>query len=83
MNSPDTLTGAIKATSNLGIDSVWIYVGTKDTGRADGGFQFEFQAPLFFFIDSLIAKNTRVPVQLRARDIAGYEDVLDTFVVIK
>jgi len=58
-------------------------VGAKDSAAADGGFQFTFEAPFFFFIDSGLAKGQKIPVQYRARDIAGYQDVLDTFVVIK
>lgn len=83
LNSPDTLRGTIQATDNEGIDSVWLNVGTRDSAAADGGFQLSFSAPFLFFIDSGLIKGAKVPVEFRARDIAGYTDVLDTFVVIK
>lgn len=83
LNSPDTLRGSIEATDNEGIDSLWLQVGAQPTVGVDGGFQFSFSAPFAFFIDSGLIKGAKIPVELRGRDIAGYTDVLDTFVVIK
>lgn len=83
LNSPDTLRGTIRATDNVGIDSLWLQVGSQPEVGVDGGFQFSFEAPFLFFIDSGQVKGAKVPVEFRARDIAGYADALDTFVVIK
>ena len=49
----------------------------------DGGFDLTFDAPFRFTVDSGFLKGTHIPVEFRARDIAGYQDVLDTFVVVK
>ena len=83
VNSPDTLRGTIDATDAEGIDSLWLQVGTEPTVGVDGGFQFTFDAPFLFFVDSGFVAGAKLPVEFRARDIAGYMDVLDTFVVIK
>lgn len=83
VTTPDTLTGTIHATDNVGIDSLWMQVGSSPEVGVDGGFNFTFDAPFRFEIDSNLLKGTKVPVQYRARDIAGYADVLDTFVVVK
>ena len=80
--SPDTLRGTISATDEAGIDSLWLSVGNAEVG-VDGGFDFTFQAPFLFFIDSGLIAGAKIPVELRARNIIGYQDVLDTFVVIK
>jgi hypothetical protein len=83
VNSPDSLQGTITATDNEGIDSLWLQVGIQPTVGVDGGFQFTFEAPFLFFIDSGLTRGAKIPVEFRGRDIAGYSDVLDTFVVIK
>jgi len=81
--SPDTLRGSIDVTDNVGIDSMWVVFDSKPEIGVDGGFQFSFQAPFLFFVDSGLTRGAKIPFELRARDIAGYSDVLDTFVVVK
>lgn len=83
VSSPDTLRGTIAVTDNVGIDSMWVVFDSKPEVGVDGGFQFSFNAPFLFFVDSGLAKGAKIPFELRARDIAGYSDVLDTFVVVK
>lgn len=83
VNTPDTLSGTIKAVDNEGIDSLWMQVGTQPEVGVNGGLQFTFEAPFLFLIDSGLSPGARIAVQVRGRDIAGYADVLDTFVVIK
>jgi hypothetical protein len=58
-------------------------VGIQPEVGVDGGLQFTFEAPFLFFIDSGLSPGAKISVQVRGRDIAGYSDVLDTFVVIK
>ena len=81
--TPDTLRGTIKASDNEGLDSVWMQVGSQPEVGVDGGLQFTLEAPFRFTIDSGLSPGVRIAVQLRGRDIAGYADVLDTFVVVK
>jgi hypothetical protein len=83
VNTPDTLRGTIKAVDNEGIDSLWMQVGVQPQVGVNGGFQFTFEAPFLFFIDSGLSPGVKISVEVRGRDIAGYMDVLDTFVVIK
>ena len=81
--SPDTLRGTIDVTDNVGIDSLWLTFDSKPEIGVDGGFNLSYQAPFLFFVDSGLIKGAKIPMELRARDIAGYQDVLDTFVVVK
>lgn len=83
VNTPDTLRGTVKAEDNQGIDSIWMQVGLQPEVGVDGGLQFTFEAPFFFTVDSGLSPGAKLSVQVRGRDIAGYSDVLDTFVVIK
>ena len=83
MFSPDTLRGTIRATDEAGIDSLWFQVGSGPVVGVDGGFQLSFQAPFLFPVDSGLFPGTQVPVTLSARNIVGYADALDTFVVIR
>jgi len=81
--SPDTLRGTISATDEAGIDSLWLQVGSGPVVGVDGGFQLSFQAPFWFVIDSGLLSGTKIPVSFSARNIVGYADVLDTFVVVR
>lgn len=83
LKSPDTLRGTIRAVDNQGIDSLWMQVAGQPEVGVDGGLQLTFEAPFLFLIDSGLSPGAKVAVALRARDIAGYTDVLDTFVVVK
>jgi len=80
--SPDTLRGTLHAADPAGIDSLWLVVG-EDSAGVDGGFNFTFDAPFLFPIDSGFLPGVQIPVTFRARNIIGYTDALDTFVVIK
>ena len=83
VNTPDTLRGTIDVTDDVGIDSMWVlFDGGPEIG-VDGGFNFSFEAPFLFEVDSGLIRGAKIPFELRARDIAGYADVLDTFVVVK
>jgi hypothetical protein len=83
VGTPDSLRGTIVVTDNVGIDSLWVTFAAEPEIGVDGGFNFSFEAPFLFAVDSGLLKGTRLPFELRARDIAGYSDVLDTFVVVK
>lgn len=83
VGSPDSLRGTINVTDNVGIDSLWVLFDAGPEIGVDGGFNFSFTAPFQFVVDSGLLKGTKIPFELRARDIAGYSDVLDTFVVVK
>jgi hypothetical protein len=82
VNTPDTLTGTIRADDPDGIDSVWLAVDSTTDGR-DGQFQPTFQAIFAFPIKSSHSLGQHVPVVLSARDVTGFTSTLDTFVVIK
>jgi len=82
VNTPDTLTGTIRADDPDGLDSIWLSVDSATDGR-DGGFQPTFQAIFAFPIKSSHSLGEHVPVVLRARDITGFTSLLDTFVVVK
>ena len=64
-----------------GLDSVWVTVDSAMAGE-DGGFDQVFSAPFQFAIGAGKNPGTPVPVQFRARDIAGFVVVRDTFVVV-
>ena len=83
ISSPDTLSGTIRADDPIGIDSVWITVDTSARVGADGGFNTTFEAPFVFLVGGGFPPGRRIPVQLEGRDIGGFDDVLDTFVVVK
>lgn len=83
VNSPDSLLGTIDVTDNDGIDSMWVQYDGKPAIGVDGQFQLSFEAPFNFPVDSQLLKGTKIPFSLRGRDIAGYSDELDTFVVVK
>ena len=64
-----------------GLDSVWVSVDAEQAG-ADGGFEQVFAAPFRFVIEAGKNPGTSVPVQFRARDIAGFVVIRDSFVVV-
>jgi hypothetical protein len=82
VHSPDSLRGTIDVSDNEGIDSMWLRVDTSQVG-VDGQFDLSYEAPFLFPVASGIVSGAKIPVSLRARDVAGYSDVLDTFVVVK
>ena len=64
-----------------GLDSVWVTVDSAVAGE-DGGFQLVFSSRFRFLIGAGKAPGTQIPVALRARDIAGFQVVRDTSVVV-
>lgn len=78
---PDTLSGTVRAEDTDGLDSVWVTVDSAVAGE-DGGFDAVFSAPFRFLIGPGKTPGTVLPVQVRARDIAGFQVARDTFVVV-
>ena len=64
-----------------GLDSVWVSVDSVVVG-ADVGFDQMFSAPFAFLIGPGKTAGTPIPIQFRARDIAGFVVVRDTQVVV-
>jgi hypothetical protein len=78
---PDTLTGTVRAEDSDGIDSVWVTVETA-VAREDGRLEPTFTTRFRFLIGAGITPGTVLPVQFRARDIAGFQVIRDTQVVV-
>lgn len=83
VQSPDTLTGSVRADDPDGIDSVWLSIDSGPPLGADGLFEPTFSAPFRAAVPAGHAAGDHVTVQFSARDIAGYEGGLDTFVVVR
>lgn len=81
VHSPDTLTGAVGARDEDGLDSIWVSVDAVRTGE-DGLLQTSFERPIRFAIRTGHAPGTRIPVQLEARDLTGFRSELDTIVTV-
>ena len=78
---PDTLSGTVRAEDADGLDSVWVTVDSAVAGE-DGGFDRVFSARFRFLIGAGKTPGTQIPVELRARDIAGFVVEKDTQVVV-
>ena len=78
---PDTLSGTVLAEDSDGLDSVWVTVDSAVAGE-DGRFNRVFSGPFRFLIGPGKTVGTVLPVQIRARDIVGFEVVRDTHVVV-
>jgi len=78
---PDTLSGTVRAEDTDGLDSVWVTVDSAVAGE-DGGFDRVFSAPFRFLIGAGKTPGTVLSVQLRARDIAGFQVIRDTSVTV-
>jgi hypothetical protein len=78
---PDTFAGTVRASDPDGLDSVWVSVDSVVAGE-DGGFDRSFTTRFRFLIGPGKPPTTRLPVQIRARDIAGFEVRRDTYVVV-
>jgi len=78
---PDTLSGTVRAEDTDGLDSVWVTVDSAVAGE-DGGFDRVFSAPFRFLIGAGKTPGTVLAVQLRARDIAGFQVIRDTSVTV-
>ncbi|HEV8304234.1 MAG TPA: hypothetical protein VGQ25_04695 [Gemmatimonadales bacterium] len=64
-----------------GIDSVWVSVDSVVAGK-DGLFDQVFTSRFRFLIGSGKTAGTHIPVQIRARDIGGFQVIRDSFVVV-
>ena len=78
---PDTLSGTVRAEDTDGLDSVWVTVDSAVAGE-DGGFDRVFSAPFRFLIGAGKTPGTVLSVQIRARDIAGFQVIRDTSVTV-
>jgi len=78
---PDTLRGTIDASDPDGLDSVWVSVDSVVAGE-DAGFDPRFITRFGFLIGPGKTQNTHIPVQIRARDLAGFTVTRDTYVVV-
>jgi hypothetical protein len=83
VTSPDTFTGTVRANDPDGIDSLWLSVDSATPLGADGLLQPSFQAPFRAEIPAGHVLGDHIPVNLTARDIAGYVGGIDTFVIVK
>jgi hypothetical protein len=78
---PDTLTGTVRAEDPDGIDSVWVTVDGVAAAE-DGVLERVFTSRFRFPIAAGKTDGTQVPVEVRARDIAGFQVTRDTHVVV-
>ncbi|MGH7537334.1 MAG: hypothetical protein ACREMF_01750 [Gemmatimonadales bacterium] len=83
IESPDTLTGAVRADDVDGIDSVFLSVDSEAPRGADGLLEPTFFGPFQIPVRAGHIPGDLVPIQVTARDIAGYVSVLDTFVIVR
>ncbi|HEV8266490.1 MAG TPA: hypothetical protein VGQ06_16195 [Gemmatimonadales bacterium] len=78
---PDTFAGTVRAEDPDGIDSVWVSVDSVVAGE-DGLLDQVFTSRFRFLIGAGKTAGTQIPVQIRARDIAGFQVERDTHVVV-
>ena len=76
----DTVAGNIRVDDPDGIDSVWITLESVEQAD-DGGFNQAFSSRYRFVVQGF-APSTQIPLSFRARDIAGFEVLRDTYVVV-
>lgn len=81
VQSPDSVTGSVRAEDVDGIDSVWLTVDTARAGE-DGFFDAVFASRFSFALQGGLAPGTRIPVRLEARDVGGFSSTLDTAVTV-
>ena len=81
VQSPDTLTGRVRAEDADGLDSVWLTVDSSRSGE-DGFLERVFSSRFRFNLRPGIPAGTVVPVRLEARDVGGLISVLDTNVTV-
>ena len=79
VESPDTLTGRLRAADADGIDSLWLVVDTTRVG-IEGFLLEEIEGPFAVAIPAGRAAGGTIPLTLEARDLLGYVSTLDTFV---
>lgn len=78
---PDSVAGNVRADDPDGLDSIWVIVDSVTKGE-DGGFEQVFSRRYLFIVAAGKSPGSRIPVTLRARDIAGFEVSRDTYVVV-
>lgn len=78
---PDTLSGTVDADDADGLDSVWVSVDSVVAGE-DGRFDQTFSTVFHFPIRAGRIPSTRIPIEIRARDAAGFVARRDTYVVV-
>lgn len=81
VQSPDTVTGLVRAEDADGIDSVWLTVDSSRAGE-EGFFEAVFTSRFKFNLAGGMVPGTVVPVRLEARDIGGFKSALDTSVTV-
>lgn len=81
VNSPDTLTGRLRATDADGIDSLWLVVDTARFG-IEGFLLDEVEGPFAVEIPGGRPSGVPIPLTLEARDALGWVSTLDTFVQV-
>ena len=77
----DTVEGGVRAEDGDGIDSVWVTLDTAQTAE-DAGFAQVFSFRYRFSVEPGRTPGEKVPLVLRARDVAGFEVRRDTYVVV-
>lgn len=81
LQSPDTLTGRVRAEDEDGLDSIWV-TSSGDTLAQDGFFDLVFVSRFRFNVAAGLPPGTVVPVRLEARDVPGFTSAVDTFAVV-
>jgi len=83
VQSPDTVTGSVRADDTDGLDSIWLSVDSAPPLAADGLLEATFIATFRAGVRGGHVLGDRVSIRFTARDITGYVGGLDTFVVVK
>ena len=83
VQSPDTVTGSLRADDLDGIDSIWLSVDSAPPLAADGLLEATFIATFRAGVRGGHVLGDRVSIRFTARDITGYVGGLDTFVIVK
>jgi hypothetical protein len=83
VQSPDTLTGSLRADDVDGIDSIWLAVDSDPPLGADGLLEPTFIASFRAGVHGGHLLGDRISVRFTARDRSAYVGGLDTFVIVK
>jgi hypothetical protein len=78
---PDSVAGTLRVEDADGLDSVWVTVDGAVAGE-NGSFDRVFTSRFRFPIAAGRGVGSQLPVRLRARDIAGFQVIRDTHVVV-
>ena len=82
VRSPDTLSGTLAASDPDGIDSMWMTMAAVPIGGWDGGLATQFTTSFRVLIGPGISGGDRLPIHIKARDLAGFGAMLDTAVTV-